>query len=198
MFHSRQFMKICSKQSCACTWVCWGMSLHEALSHLCHGTTTPTRDVLSESAQLTKMGEKSPANSLFFCQIWLKSITEKPGHMLFQTFGLIEDELIRNTSQVFWAKLRMSLELEGGKNEKKKKGRECKNPNNLSSCADSAIKPNYRYCNHFKGRKGWGLHCAVHWLWSANSSCSQQIGTLVLLELFFFPSKYTFKSNSCK
>lgn len=121
MFHSRQFMKICSKQSCACTWVCWGMSLHEALSHLCHGTTTPTGDVLSESAQLTKMGEKNPANSLLFCQIWLKSITGKPGHRLFQTFGLIGDELIRNTSQVFWAKLRMSLERRRGKKWKKEK-----------------------------------------------------------------------------
>lgn len=50
-------------------------------------------------------GKKS-ATSLTFLSNF-DYITEKPGHMLFQMFGLVEDELLRNTSQVFWAKLRM-------------------------------------------------------------------------------------------
>lgn len=58
----------------------------------------PTRDVLSESAQLTRIWEKI-SNFLNF-SVKFDYITEKPGHMLFQTFGLVEDELLRNTSQV--------------------------------------------------------------------------------------------------
>lgn len=130
---------------------------------------------------------------------YLKSVTARfGGRLYFQIFKLTESDCSRNSSQVFWAKQRMSLESRKEKKKEKKGWGVCRKPNNLFSCADGAIKPDYRHCNHFKGRKGWGLHCSVHRLWSAASSCSQQIGTVVLLELFFFPSKYTFKSNSCK